>query len=95
MFPPPLRGIRRPRRAVKKVLGSFGVNSYYCARVRLRRNVHRLNEGFLMKPRRVPFTPHYITRTVGAHLEGVNCRHIYVGRGKEGWAGEARPALQS
>lgn len=95
MLSSPLRGIRCLRRAVKKVLGSFRVNSDACGRVLLCRNVHRLDGGLLMNPRRVPFTVKYMTQTVGAHLEGVNCQHLYVGREKTGWAGEARSAVQA
>jgi nitroreductase len=42
----------------------------------LRRNVHRLEKGLLMRPRRVPFALDYIAETVSAYVAAVNSQRL-------------------
>jgi nitroreductase len=52
----------------------------------LRRNVHRLEKGLLMKPRRVPFALDYIAETTSAYLRAVNSQTADFDREELAWA---------
>jgi len=54
----------------------------------LRRNVHRLEKGLLMKPRRVPFALDYINETVSAYVGAGNSRHGGIDAQELAWASD-------
>lgn len=62
-----LRSVLAGRLAYKKSVNDPKFNSSL-----LRRNVHRLEKGLLMRPRRVPFALNYIERTVNAYVLAMN-----------------------
>jgi nitroreductase len=51
----------------------------------LRRNVHRIEKGLLMRPRRLPFAVDYIGETVDAYSVSQECQ---VDEGELSWAGD-------
>jgi len=61
----------------------------------LRRNVHRLEKGLLMKPRRVPFALDYITETVSAYVGAANSQHGGIDTEEMAWAGDVLVAYFS
>jgi len=54
----------------------------------LRRNVHRLEKGLLMKPRRVPFALDYIAETVSAYVGAANSEHGSIDKEEVAWASD-------
>jgi nitroreductase len=61
----------------------------------LRRNVHRLEKGLLMKPRRVPFALDYITETVSAYVGAVNSEDGSIDPEEMAWASDVLVAYFS
>jgi nitroreductase len=54
----------------------------------LRRNVHRLEKGLLMKPRRVPFALDYIAETVSAYVQAANSQNGSIDIEEMTWASD-------
>jgi len=61
----------------------------------LRRNVHRLEKGLLMKPRRVPFALDYIMETVIAYVGAVNSEDGSIDPEEMAWASDVLVAYFS
>lgn len=72
-----LEGRRRYYASLKSPEGSLAV---------LRRNVHRLEKGLLMRPRRVPFALKYIGETVSAFQAAVGMDELQIDVEEYTWA---------